>query len=146
MGIEAEILESSRVVAIVGLSADPERPSHRVASYLKQHGYRIIPVNPTLKEVLLETSFPSLAGISEPVDVVDIFRRSEDVMPIVEEAIKIGAKVIWMQEGIISREAAAKAEKAGLKVVMDKCMRKELMKIKEESSVWEDWKRISQVE
>ena len=146
MGIEAEILESSRVVAIVGLSADPERPSHRVASYLKQHGYRIIPVNPTLKEVLLETSFPSLAGISEPVDVVDIFRRSEDVMPIVEEAIKIGAKVVWMQEGIINREAAAKAEKAGLKVVMDKCMRKELMKIKEESSVWEDWKRISQVE
>ncbi len=144
MSIEAEVLESYKVVAVVGLSPDPERPSNRVAKYLKQHGYKVIPVNPTLKEVLGEISYPDLTKVPEKVDIVDIFRRSEDVMPVVEEAIKIKAKVVWMQEGIINREAAEKAEKAGLKVVMDKCMRKELMKLKEESSVWEDWKRISQ--
>ena len=129
MSIEAEILNSSRVVAVVGLSPKPDRPSYRVASYLKEKGYRIIPVNPGIKRVLGETSYPDLVSIPEPVDVVDIFRRSEEVPPIVEEAIKIGAKVVWMQEGVINEEAASRAEEAGLQVVMNKCMRKEHLKL-----------------
>lgn len=132
MNTEAEILKSSHVVAIVGLSPDPTRPSCRVADYLRNQGYKIIPVNPKEKVIMAETSYPNLTAIPGPVDVVDIFRRSEDVLPIVEEAIKIGARVVWMQEGVVNNEAAAKATKAGLKVVMDKCMRKELMKIHSE--------------
>lgn len=132
MDIEKEILESYRVVAVVGLSSDTERPSNRVASYLQQNGYRVIPVNPKEKEILNETSYSNLMEISERVDVVDIFRRSEDVMAIVEGAIKIGAKAVWMQEGVINQTAADRALKAGLKVVMDKCMRKELIKLQEQ--------------
>jgi len=128
MSVEAEILNFSRVVAVVGLSASPDRPSYKVASYLREQGYRIIPVNPTEKEILGGLCYPNLASIPESVDVVDIFRRSEDVPPIVEEAIKIGAKAVWMQEGVINEEAAARAKEAGLMVVMDKCMRKELAK------------------
>jgi predicted CoA-binding protein len=120
-----DILRKSHSVAVVGLSSNPERPSYIVASYLKEHGYRIIPVNPGEKAVLGEKSYPDLASIPEKIDVVDIFRRSEDVPPIVRDAIKIGAKAVWMQEGIINEEAAAAAGKAGLKVVMDRCMRKE---------------------
>ena len=134
MSIEAEILRSSKVVAVVGLSPDPERPSNRVASFLQQNGYRIIPVNPKEKKIIGETSYPNLTAIPEHVDVVDIFRHSEDVEPVVEEAIKIGAKAIWMQEGVINHGAADKATRAGLKVVMDKCMRKELMKLKSEKN------------
>jgi predicted CoA-binding protein len=119
-------------VAVVGLSGDPSRPSCRVADYLRDHGYKIIPVNPKEKVLMGETSYPNLSAIPEPVDVVDIFRRSEDVMPIVEEAIKIKAGTVWMQEGIINEAAADKARQAGLKVVMDKCMRKELMKMHEQ--------------
>ena len=129
MNVEEEILKSYKVVAIVGLSPDPERPSYRVASFLQQNGYRIIPVNPEEKKIIGETSYPNLTAISEDVDVVDIFRRSEDVQTIIEEAIKIGAKAIWMQEGVINYTAADKATRAGLKVVMDKCMRKELAKL-----------------
>ncbi len=125
MNIEEKILKSSRVVAVVGLSPKPERPSYGVASYLKEQGYRIIPVNPQVKKVLGEPCYPELASVPEPVDVVDIFRRSEDVPPIVEEAIKIGAKAVWMQEGVIHEEAAAKAREAGLMVDRDKCMFKE---------------------
>ena len=112
-------------MAIVGASPNPERPSYRVANYLKDKGYRVIPVNPNAQEVVGEISYPDLASIPEKVEVVDIFRRSEDIMPIVEEAIKIEAKVVWMQEGIINEEAAVKARDAGLLVVMDKCMLKE---------------------
>lgn len=130
MSIEEEILNSSRVVAVVGLSPKPERPSYRVANYLKEQGYKIIPVNPSAREILGEACYPDLISILEPVDVVDIFRRSEDVPGIVEEAIKIGAKVVWMQEEVINEEAAERARDAGLVVVMDKCMRKEHQKLK----------------
>lgn len=129
MSIEEEILRDSRIIAVVGLSANPERPSYRVAEYLKRHGYKIIPVNPNLQMVLEETCCPDLSTIPEQVDVVDIFRRSEETLPIVQEAVKIGAKVVWMQEGVINEEAAACARKAGLKVVMDKCMLKEHQKL-----------------
>lgn len=116
-------------MAIVGASSNPERPSHRVVSYLMKHGYHVMPVNPHEQEILGKTSYPDLKSIHEKIEVVDIFRRSEDVMPIVEEAIKIGAEVIWMQEGVINEEAAAKARDAGLLVVMDKCMRKQHIRL-----------------
>jgi predicted CoA-binding protein len=127
---EERILNSSRVVAVVGLSSKPDRPSYKVASYLKEQGYKIIPVNPTEKEILGGFCYSVLASIPESVDVVDIFRQSEEVLPIVEEAIRIGAKAVWMQEGVINKEAAARAREAGLMVVMDKCMRKEHRKLK----------------
>jgi predicted CoA-binding protein len=125
MSVEEEILKSYQTVAVVGLSANPERPSYGVASYLKENGYRIMPVNPNEKMVLGQISYPGLSTIPERVEVVDIFRRSEEVLPIVQEAIKVGAKAVWMQEGVINEQAAASARKAGLKVVMDKCMFKE---------------------
>jgi predicted CoA-binding protein len=131
MNVEEEILNFSRVVAVVGLSSKPDRPSYRVASYLKEQGYKIIHVNPAEKEILGELCYPDLVSIPELVDAVDIFRRSEELLPIVEEAIRIGAKAVWMQEGVISEEAAARAGEAGLMVVMDKCMRKEHRKLKE---------------
>jgi predicted CoA-binding protein len=124
-----EILKNSRTVAMVGLSSNPERPSNIVGKYLKEQGYKIIPVNPGEKTILGETSYPDLASIPGKVDVVDIFRKAEDVLPIVREAIKVGAKAVWMQEGITSEAAAAEAEKAGLKVVMNKCMLKEHIKL-----------------
>lgn len=120
-----DILSDSKTVAVVGLSANPDRPSHRVAEYLKENGYKIIPVNPGEKTILGETCYPDLVSIPEKVDVVDIFRKSEDVLSIVKEAIRIGAKAVWMQEGVINEEAAAEARDAGLKVVMDRCMFKE---------------------
>jgi predicted CoA-binding protein len=125
MSAEEEILNFSRVVAVVGLSANRNRPSYQVASYLREQGYRIIPVNPAEKEILGEPCYPDLVSVSESIDVVDIFRRSEDVLPIVEEAIRIGAKAVWMQEGVMSEEAANRAGEAGLRVVMDKCIGKE---------------------
>jgi len=124
-----EILRNSRTVAIVGLSSNPERPSNVVSRYLKEHGYKIIPVNPNEKSVLRLKSYPDLSSIPCKIDVVDIFRRSEDVLPIVQEAIKIGAKTVWMQEGIKNAGAAALARKAGLKVVQNKCMRKQHIKL-----------------
>lgn len=129
MSIEADILKSSRVVAVVGLSSNPERPSYRVASYLKEQGYRVIPVNPKENAVLDEVAYPNLSSIPTRVDVVDIFRRPEDVPAIVEQAIKIGARAVWMQEGIVHEVAAAQAREAGLLVVMDKCMLKEHQKL-----------------
>jgi uncharacterized protein len=130
MSVEQEILETCHIVAIVGLSSKLERASNRVGSYLKENGYKIIPVNPAEKEVLGENCYPDLISISENIDIVDIFRRSEDVVPIVDEAIRIGAKAVWMQEGVINEDAAKKAKEAGLKVVMDKCIKKEHLKLK----------------
>lgn len=115
------ILTESRTIAVVGLSPKPHRPSHQVASYLMEEGYTIIPVNPGQSEILGQTCYPDLRAIQEPVDLVDIFRRPEHVLPIVEDAIAIGARFIWMQEGIVNAEAAAKAEAAGLEVIMDRC-------------------------
>ncbi|MEE9400321.1 MAG: CoA-binding protein, partial [Dehalococcoidales bacterium] len=100
--LEDKILKEYRNVAVVGLSPKSDRPSYRVASYLDQHGYRIIPVSPNAQQILGKTSYPNLSSIPETVEVVDIFRRADKVMPIIEEAIKVGAKVVWMQEGIIN--------------------------------------------
>ena len=118
-----EILLSVKTIASVGVSSNPEKESYEVVAYLKEQGYRIIPVNPTAPEILSEKTYPSLGNIPEKVDVVQVFRKPEDVPPVVEEAIKIGAKVVWMQEGIVNEEAAQKAREAGLQVVMDACMR-----------------------
>ncbi len=118
MSTETEILKF-RTIAVVGLSPNPERPSHGVAKYLKEQGYRIIPVNPNAIEVLGEKCYPNLSAIPEAVDTVEIFRRSEEVPPIVDEAIKIKARAIWMQDGVTHEEAAKKARDAGLLVVMD---------------------------
>lgn len=118
-----EILLSAKTIASVGLSSNQERDSYWVASYLKEQGYRIIPVNPTAAEILGEKSYPDLEAVSEKIDVVQVFRKPEDVPPIVDEAIKVGAKVVWMQEGIVNEEAAQKGREAGLKIVMDACMR-----------------------
>jgi predicted CoA-binding protein len=122
-----EILFKCKTVAVVGISPKEDRPSYIVASYLKSHGYRILPVRPEGDMILGERVYHSLMEIPKEIDVdaADIFRRSEDIPPIVDEAIQRGVKVIWMQEGIINEEARVKAEKAGLKVVMDRCMKKE---------------------
>lgn len=124
-----EIVRQAKTIAVVGLSPNPERASYEVTSYLKGQGYRIIPVNPTVAEVLGEKSYPDLKSIPEPVDVVDIFRRAEDVPPIVEQAIAIGAKAVWMQLGIVNEAAAQRAREAGLGVVMDRCLMVEHRKL-----------------
>lgn len=117
------ILKTARTIAVVGLSSNPEKDSYPIAEYLQQQGYRIIPVNPTAKEILGEKVYPDLPSIPEPVDVVQIFRPPEAVPPIVQQAIQIKAKVIWMQTGITNEEAAQAARAAGLEVVEDRCMR-----------------------
>jgi predicted CoA-binding protein len=129
MGIEQEILDNCHVVAIVGLSSNINRASNHVGSYLKSQGYRIIPINPAETSVLGEKCYPDLTSVPENVDVVDIFRRSDQVLPIVDEAIQIGAKAVWMQEGVINEKAAGKAKNAGLKVVMNRCMLKEHIRL-----------------
>lgn len=129
-----EILNNYKVIAVVGLSNQLGKPSHRVAAYMKQHGYKIIPVNPTIEKALGEKSYKSLLDIPQEIqktiDVVDIFRRSEDVSPIVDQAIQLKQKfgrplVVWMQLDIVNQAAAEKAKQAGLQVVMDKCLMKE---------------------
>jgi predicted CoA-binding protein len=115
------ILKDSKIIAVVGLSPKPHRPSHQVASYLMEVGYSIIPVNPGQDTILGQTCYPNLRAIPVPVDMVDIFRRSEEVLPIVDDAIDIGARFIWMQEGVVNEVAAAKAEAAGITVIMDRC-------------------------
>jgi predicted CoA-binding protein len=120
------LLREAREIAVVGISAKPDRPSHEVAAYLQARGYRIIPVNPGLAEVLGERCYPSLAGYGKPVDIVDVFRNSEAVPPIVDEAIAARARCVWMQEGVSHAEAAAKAREAGLLVVEDRCIKKVL--------------------
>lgn len=119
------ILQQYRVVAVVGLSPQPDRPSHQVASYLKDHGYLIVPVRPGCSEILGEKCYPSLKDVPFPVEVVDIFRNVEAIPAIVDEAIATGAKVVWMQLGLAEPESAAKARTAGLQVVMDRCLKVE---------------------
>lgn len=123
------LLATYRRVAVVGLSANPMRPSYFAAKYLKDHGYTIVPVNPNHKEILGETCYPTLKAIPGAIDIVDLFQRPEVVGPFVDEAIAIGAKVVWMQLGIVNREAAAKAKAAGLEVVMDRCMKIEYARL-----------------
>ena len=124
----SEILKASRTIAVVGLSNRRHRPSYGVAEYLKSVGYRVIPVNPSETEVLGEKSYARLEDIPVHVDIVDIFRRSEFVPEIVESAIRIGARGVWMQEGVIHPEAAERARRAGLFVIMNACILKEHIK------------------
>ena len=119
----AEIIRSAQVIAVVGLSPRPERPSHDVAAYMQAHGYRIVPVNPGAPQILGETCYPSLGDIPFAVDIVDVFRQSSAVPQIAEEAVRIGAKALWLQLGVISMEGAAIAERGGLTVIMDRCLK-----------------------
>lgn len=119
----AEIIRSAQVIAVVGLSPRPERPSHDVAAYMQAHGYRIVPVNPRANEILGETCYPSLSDIPFAVDIVDVFRQPSAVPQIAEEAVKIGAKTLWLQLGVISMEGAAIAKRGSLKVIMDRCLK-----------------------
>jgi predicted CoA-binding protein len=125
----ASLLQSAKTIAVVGLSDKPWRASHGVSEYMQRAGYRIIPVNPELTEVLGERSYPNVEAVSEPIDIVNIFRRSELVPEIVDAAIRVGAKAVWMQEGVVHEEAAARARAAGLTVVMDRCLLKEHRKL-----------------
>lgn len=119
----AAVLRSYRVVAVVGLSADPGRASYQVAQYLQNHGYRIVPVNPGCQEILGEKCYPSLRDIPFPVEVVDIFRKVEAIPAIVDEAIAVGAKAVWLQLGLEEPQSAQKARQAGLQVVQNRCMK-----------------------
>jgi predicted CoA-binding protein len=121
----AQLLRESKTVAVVGLSSRPHRPSYSVSEYLQEAGYRIIPVNPAETEILGEKCYARLEDIPEKVDIVDIFRRSEFVPEVVESAIRIGARAVWMQEGVIHEAAAERARQAGLFVVMNACILKE---------------------
>src|SRR6202171_704247 len=120
--VAEKILMSARTIAVVGLSANPRRPSHGVAGYLQRGGYRIIPVNPNVAEVLGERAYATLSELPEPVDVVEVFRRSEFVGSIVDEAIAIGAGAVWLQDGVVDEAAEERPRAAGLDVVMDDCM------------------------
>ena len=119
MDLVDEQLNNSKTIAVVGLSGDPDRISFRVTRYMQEQGYRIIPVNPMVEEVLGEKSYPDLKSVPEPIDMVNIFRRSELVPPVVDQAIEVGVKYIWMQDGVINPDSAAKAEAAGIPVIMD---------------------------
>jgi hypothetical protein len=119
------LLRNAKTIAVVGLSSRRSRPSYGVSEYMQSRGYRIIPVNPKETQVLGEKCYPDLDSVPEPIDIVDIFRRSEFVPEIVEAAIRKGAKTIWMQEGVIHEAAARRAEEAGLKVFMDRCILKD---------------------
>ncbi|MCI1693490.1 CoA-binding protein [Aneurinibacillus aneurinilyticus] len=118
-----QILEDAKTIAVVGLSNKPERTSYMVSQAMQSKGYKIIPVNPTIEEALGEKAIGSLSELQEPVDIVNVFRRSEEVGPVVEEAIQIKPKVIWMQQGVYNEEAARKAQEAGITVVMDQCIK-----------------------
>jgi predicted CoA-binding protein len=120
-----ELLRKARTIAVVGLSASPLRASHGVAAYLQNNGYRIVPVNPTVEYVLGEKALPSLLDVKDHIDVVDIFRRPEFVPEVVDQAIQLGVPAIWMQEGVIHQAAAEKARRAGIFVIMDRCILKE---------------------
>lgn len=120
-----KILDECRTIAVVGLSSDPMRPSNGVAAYMQRAGYRIVPVNPNEGSVLGERAYRSLADVPFEIDLVDIFRRSEAAGEVVDEAIRVGAKAVWLQEGVIDAAAARRAEEAGLMVVMDRCILKD---------------------
>ncbi len=124
-----KILDTCHTIAVVGLSSKSFRPSHGVSAYMQRHGYRIVPVNPEETEVLGEKAYASLEDVTEKIDLVDIFRRSEFVAPIVDSAIRLGAKAVWLQEGVEDVQAAEKARAAGLLVVMDRCILKEHRRI-----------------
>ena len=123
------ILKENHVIAMVGLSANWYRPSFFAAKYMLDHGYRVIPVNPSYQEVLGQKCYPALRDIPEKVDIVDCFRRSEDIMPLADDAIAIGARALWLQIGVINEAAAAKARKAGLDVVMNRCVKIEYARL-----------------
>jgi uncharacterized protein len=120
-----ELLERSKTIAVVGLSNSPLRPSHGVSAYMQTHGYRIIPVNPTIKGALGEKAYPSLLDVPETIDIVNIFRRPQFVGEVVNQAIQLKVPAVWMQEEVIHEEAAEKARKAGIFVIMDRCILKE---------------------
>src|SRR5436305_14241631 len=120
-----ELLKRTKTIAVVGLSDSPLRPSYGVSAYMQSHGYKIVPVNPTISESLGEKSYPSLRELPVKIDIVNIFRRSEYVEAIVDQAIELKVPAVWMQEGVINQKAAEKAEKAGIFVVMDLCILKE---------------------
>ena len=120
-----KILDECKTIAVVGLSSDPGRPSHGVASYMRRRGYKVIPVNPNETEVFGDKSYPSLADVPEKIDLIDVFRRPSEAGAAVDEAIAIGAKAVWLQEGVIDFPAAQRAQDAGLLVVMDRCWLKE---------------------
>lgn len=128
------MLNNYRVIAIVGLSSNPQRPSYRVAQYMQTHGYRIIPVNPSETEILGEKCYASLTDIPEPVDIVNCFRKSEDIPPLAEQAIAIGAKALWLQLEVIHKESAQKVSAAGLDAVMNRCIKIEHARLFPESA------------
>jgi hypothetical protein len=121
----ADLLKVSKTIAVVGLSRNPLRPSHGVSAYMQSHGYRIVPVNPTIQECLGQKAYPSLLEVPEKIDIVNIFRRPEYVEEVVDQAIQLKVPAIWMQEEVIHEKAADKAQKAGILVVMDRCILKE---------------------
>lgn len=123
-----KILTECRTIAVVGLSSNPMRPSNGVAAFMKKQGYKIIPVNPNESKVLGEKSYMNLSAVEEKIELVDVFRRSEEAGNVVDEAIAAGAKAVWLQEGVIDLEAARRAEAAGLLVVMDRCWLKDFIK------------------
>jgi predicted CoA-binding protein len=125
----SRILEDSRVIAMVGLSANWYRPSYFAAKYLLDHGYRVIPVNPSYQDVLGQKCYPALRDIPEHVDIVDCFRKSEEIMALADDAVAIGAKVLWMQIGVINEAAAKKAREAGLDVIMNRCVKIEYARL-----------------
>ena len=124
----ARLLRECRTIAVVGLSSNPARPSYRVARYMQQQGKVVIPVNPREKDVLGERAYPSLSAVPESIDLVNVFRRSEDAGAVVDEAIRIQAKAVWLQEGVVDEAAALRARQAGLQVVMDRCWLKEYVR------------------
>ena len=119
------LLKNSKNIAVVGLSDSPLRPSYGVSAYMQTHGYKIIPVNPAIRGALGEKAVPSLSAVQEKIDIVDVFRRSEYVAEVVDEAIRLKVPAIWLQEGVVDEAAAEKARKAGIQVVMDRCILKE---------------------
>jgi len=123
------VLSSSKTIAVVGLSADWYRPSYFAAKYMQEHGYKVIPVNPKYQEILGEKCYPDLASIPCKVDIVDVFRKSEDALPIAKEAVAIGAKHLWLQIGVINEEASELAKKSGLTVVMNRCVKIEYARL-----------------
>jgi uncharacterized protein len=124
-----DLLRRSRRIAVVGLSGNPDRPAYRVSQFLIDRGYEIIPVNPQEAEILGRKAYPSLGAIGGEIDIVDVFRRSDQTDPVIDEAIRSGAKAVWLQEGVINEAGALRAQAAGLVMVQDRCIKKELAKL-----------------